>query len=82
MNNWMDLNETRRKQSLDVHLQLIRYWSLSISIWPPQPADFKKYKNGRSSLTFVDIELKFAGIVSGVFVSSTQSCVVSARFLP
>lgn len=60
----MNFNKTERKQSLDVRLHLITFWSqLSLKLGP-QLTDFNKHINGFTSVIFINIEVECGEVVA------------------
>lgn len=48
---------------MDVHVQLITFWSQANSRWQPQMADIGKHRNGNNSVNFTNIALRLGVIV-------------------
>lgn len=40
MNLWTELNKTLRVRTFEVHLELIKIWSQTNSVWSPKPSSF------------------------------------------
>lgn len=64
MNRWMDLNEAVRKLSLDIHLEMITFWSQSSSRWLLQLIRLSQLQKGHTSVGFTSINIKCNVVVA------------------